>query len=98
MGKLGAVANRAGTIFPPFRRLVQLGGEIWGRSPQFRDLYSKEPPTRASAFAIFANEWSTAVPGFDTGRSPLFDDDRIKWLQAQLGSFSGKRVLELGCG
>jgi hypothetical protein len=36
------------------------------------------------------------VPGFESGSAPLFDDDRIKWLETQLGSYSGRSVLELG--
>lgn len=83
-------------MFPPLRHLVQLGGKLWGRSPRFRDLYSREFPSRANAFAIFGNEWSSAVPGFATGTATLFDDARIPWLESQLGTFRDKRVLELG--
>jgi hypothetical protein len=69
---------------------------LWGRSPQFHDTYSRDAPSPATPFNIFKNSWSSAVPGFETGSSSLFDDIRIKWLEAQLGSFSGQRVLELG--
>src|SRR5947209_4713097 len=96
MSKLAAVANKAVAIFPPLRRLVQLAGLGWGQSPQFRNLYSKDLPSHANAFNIFSKQWSSAVPSFETGNAALFDDGRIKWLQTQLGSFQGKRVLELG--
>lgn len=78
------------------RPLIQRVGNLWGRSAQFRDLYSKDAPTHATAFEIFQHEWSSAVPGFETGKSKLFEDDRVRWLESQLGSFQGKRVLELG--
>jgi SAM-dependent methyltransferase len=76
--------------------MVQFGGRLWGRSPQFRDLYSREFPSPAAAFDIFRKEWASAVPGFETGKSLLFDDARLHWLEAQVGSFQNKRVLELG--
>lgn len=78
------------------RRLVQYGGQMWGRSPQFHDLYSREMPGPATPFRIFEENWSSAVPGFATGEAALFDDARIRWLDEQGGSFHGKRVLELG--
>ena len=81
---------------PGVRRVVQIGGQILGRSPQFRDIYTREAPSPATPFNIFRNMWSSAVPGFESGSAALFDDFRIKWLEAQLGSFSGQRVLELG--
>jgi SAM-dependent methyltransferase len=78
------------------RRLLQQAGVLWSRSSQFQDIYSREAPSQAAAFKIFENEWSSAVPGFETGKSTLFNDPRIQWLETQLGSFAGKRVLELG--
>lgn len=90
------VANRAVTAFPPFRKLVQLGNEMWGKSQGFQNLYSKEVASPSNAFSIFSGEWSSAVPGFETGNSPLFNDYRMKWTLGQLGSLQGKRVLELG--
>lgn len=76
--------------------LIQRAGRLWGRSALPRDLYCREAPTTATAFGIFQSEWSSAVPGFETGNAGLFDDSRIHWLESQLGSFQGKRVLELG--
>jgi SAM-dependent methyltransferase len=67
-----------------------------GQSSRFRDFYSKDLPTPANAFRIFGDEWTSSVPGFETGNTPLFQDDRIKWVQSQLGSFQNKRVLEIG--
>jgi hypothetical protein len=89
-------ANRAATAFPPFRKLVQFGNAMWGKSQGFQNLYSKEIASPANALSIFSGEWSSAVPGFETGKSPLFDDERMNWALGQLGSLQGKRVLELG--
>jgi hypothetical protein len=89
-------AMKAAASLPGVRSVVQIGDQLWGRSPQFRDVYSREAPSPATPFNIFRNAWSSAVPGFETGSSSLFDDFRVKWLEAQLGSFSGQRVLELG--
>jgi SAM-dependent methyltransferase len=91
-----SLAIKAASKLPFVRGGVQLGARLWGRSPQFRDIYSRDAPSPASPFTIFLNAWSSAVPGFDTGKADLFNDPRIKWLEVQLGSFSGRRVLELG--
>jgi SAM-dependent methyltransferase len=90
-----AMVKTAGSL-TLVRPLIQRIGHLWGRSPQFRDLYSRETPTPATAFTIFQNEWSSAVPGFEAGKSTLFEDDRVRWLESQFGSLQGKRVLELG--
>jgi hypothetical protein len=92
---LRAVAKQAAVKSPFVRRLVHFGGLMYGR-PKYQDLYSQDAPSPATAFTIFSNQWSSAVPAFETGASPLFDDVRIKWLETQLGSFQNKRVLELG--
>lgn len=89
-------AMKAAASLPGVGSLVQLGDKLWGRSPEFRDVYSHETPSPATPFNILRNAWSSAVPGFETGSSALFDDIRIKWLEAQLGSFAGQRVLDLG--
>jgi SAM-dependent methyltransferase len=91
----GAAVRTAGSL-ALVRPLIQRVGGLWGQSAQFRDLYSKDAPTPATAFEIFQNEWSSCVPGFEAGKSKLFEDERIRWLELQLGSFQGKRVLELG--
>lgn len=93
---LRATAMHTAARLPGLRGMVQFGGKHWGRSQQFRDVYSRESPTASTPFSIFRNAWSSAVPGFETGQTPLFDDARIKWFESQLGSFQGKRILELG--
>jgi hypothetical protein len=72
------------------------GGQQASGSAGILQLYSRQAPSPAAPFDIFKDDWSSEVPGFKTGASPLFDDSRIKWLESQLGSFEGKRVLELG--
>jgi len=93
---VGRAAKKTVATLPFARRLVQFGGRQWGYFPQNRDVYSREAPSPDNPFNIFRNAWSSAVPGFKTGTSALFDDSRIKWLETQLGSFKDKRVLELG--
>jgi SAM-dependent methyltransferase len=90
-----AILQTAGRV-PFVRPALQQVGQWLGQTPRIRDVYSREVPSPATPFTIFKNEWSSAVPGFETGNVGLFDDARVKWLQAQLGSFEIKRVLELG--
>jgi SAM-dependent methyltransferase len=90
-----AILQTAGRV-PFVRPALQQVGQWLGQTPRIRDVYSREVPSPATPFTIFKNEWSSAVPGFETGKVGLFDDSRVKWLQAQLGSFEFKRVLELG--
>ena len=94
--KLQSAVKQTAVKLPVVRGLVQLRGRRLGNSQQFRDLYSHEMPSAATPFHIFPDGWSSAVPGFATGKSELFEDFRIKWLEEHLGSFQGKRVLELG--
>jgi 2-polyprenyl-3-methyl-5-hydroxy-6-metoxy-1,4-benzoquinol methylase len=54
-------------------------------------------PRAENAFRIFEGEWTSSLPGFNTGgKAKLFEDGRIAWYEEKLGSFAGKRVLELG--
>lgn len=54
-------------------------------------------PRAENAFRIFQGEWSSTLPGFTLGGAArLFEDGRIMWFEEKLGSFSGRRVLELG--
>jgi hypothetical protein len=85
----------AGKI-PLVRSLLQHLGVSLSRSPEIRDLYSRDTPSPATPFTIFKDEWSSAIPGFKTGGADLFNDSRIRWVERQLGSFQDKRVLELG--
>jgi hypothetical protein len=94
--KLRSAVKQTAVKLPVMRSLVQLRGRRASNSQNFRDLYSHEIPSAATPFHIFADGWSSAVPGFATGKAELFDDFRIKWLEEHLGSFQGKRVLELG--
>ena len=94
--KFRTAALQTAAKLPVIRRMVQSGGRLWRRSSQFRDIYSHECPSAATPFSIFQNAWSSKVPGFETGTLDLFDDFRVRWMETQLGSFSGKRVLELG--
>ncbi len=59
-------------------------------------LYSTDYPKPGNAFALFEGEWTSAVPGFDSGPMPLFQDGRLDWLGRQCGGFAGKKILELG--
>jgi SAM-dependent methyltransferase len=95
MGKIKKSVRKAASIFPPVRYAVHAGMRLWTK-PQLSNVYSHDCPSPATAFNIFKTEWSSAVPGFETGAISLFDDSRIKWLETQLGSFKNKRILELG--
>jgi hypothetical protein len=55
------------------------------------DAYGDDLP-----FKIFDNEWSSDIPGYGLGKSRLFDDNRIIWIEKQCGGFAGMRILELG--
>jgi hypothetical protein len=94
--KYRTAAMKTAATLPGVRRIAQLGGKLWGQSPQFRDVYTRDAPSPSTPFNIFKDAWSSAVPGFESGSATLFDDARIKWLETQLGSYSGRRVLELG--
>jgi hypothetical protein len=59
--------------------------------------YSDVAPAERNALTLFANEWSSAVPGgIGPGPAPLFADDRIVWMGQILGGLDGLSVLELG--
>ncbi|WP_374353134.1 class I SAM-dependent methyltransferase [Chitinimonas sp.] len=63
------------------------------------DSYAKGRFDQQAAVDIFKGAWSSALPaelGLDAGSAPLFDDPRIHWLIAQLGSIEGWKVFELG--
>lgn len=53
-------------------------------------------PSLANAIDLFAGSWTTALPGFASGRIDLTNDGRILELERLCGGFSGKRVLEIG--
>lgn len=60
------------------------------------DHYTTDEPSHDLAFKIFEGSWSSDIPGHGFGKSNLFDDGRIKWLERQCDGFAGKTVLELG--
>ena len=66
-----------------------------GRTHTF-DEYAVVEPTRQASFDLFKGEWISHVPGFETGKMPLFTDPRVDWLGERAGGFAGKRILELG--
>jgi hypothetical protein len=57
-------------------------------------------PSAQNAIDIFRGEWSSQLPPplntVVAGRAALFDDERIKWLVAELGGLQGQHILELG--
>ena len=59
------------------------------------DQFTSEIPSDRNAVEIFAGEWSSKIPGFESGPSDLFDDSRIKWIN-EVFQIAGKTVLELG--
>ncbi len=61
-------------------------------TPRFVD-WQPDPLNVARAFE---GEWSSAVPGLPSGKTPLFDDSRVKWFEERLGGFAGRNILELG--
>jgi SAM-dependent methyltransferase len=64
--------------------------------PNPLDNHCVETPGHANAMRLFDGLWSSAVPGFETGKAELFDDARIAWFETQCGGFAGKNILELG--
>lgn len=64
------------------------------------DAYVTSAPSAQNALDIFGGEWVSALPdelaGSRAGSTPLFADDRMKWLDERLGGVRGMRVLELG--
>lgn len=76
-------------------------GDLRAMSLKASDLYVNKEPKNQNILDIFANEWSSAMPddsGLVTkpGKSRLFNDDRIKWVEETLGGFHNLYILELG--
>jgi|KBSMisStandDraft_5_1062788.scaffolds.fasta_scaffold526916_2 hypothetical protein len=59
-----------------------------------------EFPSRTTALDIFKGIWISKFPGdlasYEGGPAPLFEDTRIPQSEPHLGTFAGKRVLDLG--
>lgn len=60
------------------------------------DEYIKSEPSIDNSIKIFENEWSSKIPGFQSGSAFLFEDSRIDLLINQAGGVTGKKILELG--
>lgn len=60
------------------------------------DRFEERAPCARNALEIFKDQWSSSIPGFGMGVGSLFDDSRLHYFDQQIGSFAGKRVLELG--
>ena len=54
------------------------------------DGHSDAFPTPQAGLDLFKDEWASLVPSFGLGETPLFADERIRWLESQLGGFTGK--------
>jgi hypothetical protein len=68
---------------------------------QVNDRFSTASPTAQNQLDILAGTWTSGVPvpgeATESGpRTDLFDDERIHWALAELGSVEGQSVLELG--
>ena len=61
-------------------------------------IYSRDLPSHQQAIDLFRGEWTSRLPGFDSGgTADLFEgDDRPAWMARASGGVSGKRILELG--
>ena len=60
------------------------------------DRYDMRAPLPSNAVDLFRGEWAGEIPGFASGPLPLFNDPRVRFFEETVGSFSGKRILELG--
>ncbi|MBV6631593.1 MAG: class I SAM-dependent methyltransferase [Alphaproteobacteria bacterium] len=58
--------------------------------------YLVDPPHHQHGFDLFKGEWSSDVPGYDTGHATLFDDARLNWIAKRCGGYADKTILELG--
>lgn len=60
------------------------------------DNYTNDFPSDQGMISIFKGEWSSKVPGYESGVTPLFIDGRTKWLEKECNGFLRKSILELG--
>ena len=61
--------------------------------------FHRDAPTAQAAVDIFQGVWKSAFPpdaGVEAGTVRSFDDNRIKWVDGQLGGLRKRSVLELG--
>ncbi len=86
----------------------RVGGEVWLRTLLFKlgltqatnARYVTALPHPQNAIDILQGEWRCQLPEplahFKAGTLPLFEDERIQWLAAELGGLEDMTVLELG--
>jgi hypothetical protein len=63
------------------------------------DQYVTSAPSPQAAIDIFDGEWSSKFPaesGLTGGAAELFGDQRINWVEHELGGLEGYKVIELG--
>jgi SAM-dependent methyltransferase len=78
------------------QRVTVLEREAARNDASILDVYVTDPPSRRAALAIFEGAWSSKIPGYGFGHTPLFDDERVRWFEERCGGVKGKRILELG--
>ena len=91
-------------ITPPWRGRPAGGrggpGALLGKGASVFEEYVMAPPDPQRTLDLFADEWSSRLPGewggLRAGAIPLFEDSRIEWGLARLGGVVGQRVVELG--
>jgi SAM-dependent methyltransferase len=64
------------------------------------DQYVMTAPDPQRTLDLFADEWSSRLPGewghLQAGTIPLFEDSRVAWGLDRLGGVAGRSVVELG--
>ncbi|MCE5194782.1 MAG: methyltransferase domain-containing protein [Nitrospiraceae bacterium] len=84
-------------LFPPRNMQIMTDISHSSQNSLVLDQYLKEPPSDENTINVFKGEWTSIIPGIQTGGfAALFDDNRIKWFAECYGGFKGKSVLELG--
>jgi hypothetical protein len=78
------------------RRRASTSDTDTGTASSILDEYVHTSPSPQNAVDVFAGEWSSKVPGVESGPLPLFADDRVRWALERFGPMTGRKVLELG--
>ncbi len=98
VGRLLERASRDRSAGRPSKR--QAVATAWDGHRELLDQYVTTAPSPQNALDVFRAEWSSRLPqpfaALEAGKIPLFEDDRIRWLEGECGGFAGKRILELG--
>ncbi|GAB3247949.1 class I SAM-dependent methyltransferase [Nocardioides dilutus] len=58
--------------------------------------YVAGAPHPDNLVGLFRDRWVSALPGHESGDTPLFADPRLEWAIGQANGVQGKTVLELG--